>query len=151
MKKDTTINDDHVSELYSINDAVEGFINDVAQWLIDKLPAPTAAQVDAYGDSNASIGDGVFNEYWDMLIEQLGSSYMDIYSEELKQRIKVEVLKNYDARLDELRDEAVKQNLTLSEYLAGVNHVSTLNTTEHDTKQSEYEQMLSGTRNLIKE
>lgn len=135
MKKDTTSNDDHVSELYSINDAVEGFINDVAQWFIDKLPAPTAEQIDAYGDSNASIGDGVFNEYWNTLTEQLGSSYMDIYSEELKQRIKVEVLKNYDARLDELRDEAVKQNLTFSEYLASVNHANILKTTEHDTKQ----------------
>lgn len=139
MKKDTTINNDHVLEVYSINDAVEGFINDVAQWFIDKLPAPTAEQIDAYGDSNASIGDGIFNECWNMLIEQLGSSYMDIYSEELKQRIKVEVLKNYDVRLDELRDEAAKQNLTFSEYLASINHTNTLKTAEHDTKQSEHE------------
>lgn len=133
MKKDN-MNNKHIQEMSTINDVVK--------WFIDELPEPTFEDIDAYGDSNASIGEGLFNKYWGILAEELGADKMSIYSGEIRQQIKSAVLKGYNITLDKLRDNANKLDLTFKEYLAILNYVKTLRTSEGVMSEEEHEQLL---------
>lgn len=128
------MNKDNVQELIGVGDVV--------QWFTDKMPEPTFEDIDVYGDSNASIGEGLFDKYWSMLSENLGDRVM-IYSGEIRQQIKSAVLKDYGVTLDELRDNASKLDLTFPEYLAIVNYVKALRTSEGVMGKEEHEQLLN--------
>lgn len=143
MKKDNLDLNDMNKDNMNNKDVPEmSTINDVVQWFIDKLPEPTFEDVDTYGDSNASIGEGLFDKYWSMLSEKLGDRIMT-YSGEIRQQIKSAVLKGYNITLDELRDKASQLDLEFKEYLAIVNYVKALRTSEGVMSKEEHEQLLN--------